>query len=218
LEDRAYYLKRQSNHLTRSFAHPCGEPTFAREFRAIERLRSLGVPTPNAAFFACRKLPANTSPKAGECAILLTNALDGWQAMNSWLAGWETFSEAVRMELLAACGKIARKLHASGLIHGCFYPTHIFLREAGEGFDAALIDLEKVRPAWRSRYDRQRDLDQFFRHASVIGKNEADALLAAYLACAPESQEVADWRQRLSKRRTRKENGGLFTAWRGPRS
>lgn len=29
LGERAYYLKRQSNHLTRSLRHPCGEPTIA---------------------------------------------------------------------------------------------------------------------------------------------------------------------------------------------
>ncbi len=42
--DSAYYLKRQSNHLTRSLRHPLGEPTFAREFRNIERYRALGIP------------------------------------------------------------------------------------------------------------------------------------------------------------------------------
>ena len=30
LDDSAFYLKRQSNHLTRTLAHPFGEPTFAR--------------------------------------------------------------------------------------------------------------------------------------------------------------------------------------------
>ena len=38
------YLKRQSNHLTRSLRHPLGEPTFAREFRNIERYRALAFP------------------------------------------------------------------------------------------------------------------------------------------------------------------------------
>src|SRR5690606_20381637 len=42
LGDRAYYLKRQSNHLTRSLWHPLGEPTFAREFRNIRRYAELG--------------------------------------------------------------------------------------------------------------------------------------------------------------------------------
>ncbi|HBC23227.1 MAG TPA: lipopolysaccharide kinase, partial [Pseudomonas sp.] len=44
LDDSAFYLKRQSNHLTRTLAHPFGEPTFAREFRNIRRYAQLGVP------------------------------------------------------------------------------------------------------------------------------------------------------------------------------
>ncbi|MDR0702799.1 MAG: lipopolysaccharide kinase InaA family protein [Azoarcus sp.] len=207
LEGRAYYLKRQRNHLTRSITRPYGEPTFVREFRAIKRLRTLGVPALDVVFFACRRLPGKTPRKVDECAILLTRALDGWRAMDRWLAQWETLSGATRAGLLAACGKTARQLHASGLTHGCFYPKHVFLREADGGFEATLIDLEKVRPAYLGRRDRQRDLDQFFRHASALGESEADALLAAYLACAPENAEVADWRKRLSKRRAKKENG-----------
>ena len=54
LGDRAYYLKRQSNHLTRSLWHPLGEPTFAREFRNIRRYAELGIPALQAAFFAER--------------------------------------------------------------------------------------------------------------------------------------------------------------------
>ncbi|MDR2093270.1 MAG: lipopolysaccharide kinase InaA family protein [Azoarcus sp.] len=207
LEGGTYYLKRQRNHLTRSLARPCGEPTFAREFRAIGRLRALGVPTLDAVFFACRRLPGKMPRRADECAILLTRALDDWRAMDCWLAQWEMLSGTTRAGVLAACGKVARQLHASGLTHGCFYPKHVFLREAGEGFEAKVIDLEKVRPAWLGRRDWRRDLDQFFRHAAVLGESEVDALLAAYLARAPESAEVAAWRRRLSKRRARKENG-----------
>jgi len=40
LGDTAYYLKRQSNYLTHSLRHPFGEPTFACEFRNIQRYRS----------------------------------------------------------------------------------------------------------------------------------------------------------------------------------
>ncbi|MDR1661515.1 MAG: lipopolysaccharide kinase InaA family protein [Azoarcus sp.] len=213
LEGGTYYLKRQSNHLTRSFARPFGEPTFAREFRNIGRLHALGIQTLDAAFFARRRLPGKTG--MAQCAVLLTRALDGWQAMDRWAT---TLSGAERSSaLLAACGKIARQLHASGLIHGCFYPKHVFLREAGEGFEALLIDLEKMRPAWLGRRDRVRDLDQFFRHAPFLGKNETGTLLAAYLARAPESAEAADWQRRLSTRQAQKENAGFFAVRRGKR-
>lgn len=44
LEGQGYYLKRQSNYLTRTLHAPFGEPSFAREFRNISRYRKLGIP------------------------------------------------------------------------------------------------------------------------------------------------------------------------------
>lgn len=208
LDGQGYYLKRQRNHLTRRLAHPCGEPTFAREFRNIRRFHAHGVPTLHAAFFARRRLPGKIAGKRDDCAILLTRALDDWRAMDQWFAEWASVAGDTRARLLAACGEIARRLHACGLIHACFYPKHVFLRAQGEGFAAKLIDLEKVRPAWLGRRDRCRDLEQFFRHAPALGGEETDTLLAAYLADAPESAEVAAWRRRLAKRRERKDGGG----------
>ena len=37
LEGSGFYLKRQSNYLTRTLHHPFGEPSFSREFRNISR-------------------------------------------------------------------------------------------------------------------------------------------------------------------------------------
>ncbi len=82
LGEAAFYLKRQSNHLTRSLLHPFGEPTFAREFRNIRRYAALGIPALQAAFFAERKLPGERR------AVLLTRALDGWQDLDAWLPNW----------------------------------------------------------------------------------------------------------------------------------
>src|SRR3546814_9661736 len=44
LDGAAFYLKRQSNHMTRSMTQPFGEPTFAREFRSISRYARIGIP------------------------------------------------------------------------------------------------------------------------------------------------------------------------------
>jgi len=41
LEGKGYYLKRQSDYLTRTLHRPFGEPTFAREFRNISRYQKL---------------------------------------------------------------------------------------------------------------------------------------------------------------------------------
>ena len=128
LGESAFYLKRQSNHLTRSLLHPFGEPTFAREFRNIQRYAALGIPALQAAFFAERRLPGERR------AVLLTRALDGWQDLDAWLPNWTTLEETQRVAILNACGELARRLHQAGQMHGCFYPKHIFLRETAEGF------------------------------------------------------------------------------------
>lgn len=61
LGETAFYLKRQSNHLTRSVLHPFGEPTFAREFRNIQRYQRLAIPALQAAF-----LPSGESRVSSE--------------------------------------------------------------------------------------------------------------------------------------------------------
>lgn len=82
LEGQGYYLKRQSNYLTRTLHRPFGEPSFAREFRNISLYRKLGIPALQAAFFGERKV------KGERRAMLLTRALDGWNDLDSLLEQW----------------------------------------------------------------------------------------------------------------------------------
>lgn len=196
LGEAAFYLKRQSNHLTRSLLRPFGEPTFAREFRNIQRYQRLAIPALQAAFFAQRRV-------AGERrAILLTRALDGWNDLDSLLAEWRARSESQRHAILQACGTLARQLHGAGQMHGCFYPKHIFLRETVAGFDAQLIDLEKTRPLLFGRRDRVKDLEPLLRRASVWNDAEVAVLLAAYL---DGSADLDAWSAQLGARRRNKE-------------
>ncbi|RJG13188.1 lipopolysaccharide kinase [Pseudomonas cavernicola] len=196
LGDAAYYLKRQSNYLGRSLKHPFGEPTFAREFRNIQRYQQLGIPALRAAFFAQRRV-------AGEqCALLLTRALDGWQDLEHWLQGWAERSEAQRMAILRACGGLVRRLHDARQVHGCFYPKHIFLRDNGGEFAAQLIDLEKTRPLLFGERDRIKDLEPLLRRASNWNEAEVCQLLLAYVGSGGDVQR---WWQRLGARRQHKE-------------
>lgn len=195
LDGAAYYLKRQSNHLTRTLRHPLGEPTFAREFRNIRRYSDLQIPALQAAFFAERKLPGERR------AVLLTRALDGWHDLEHWLQRWGQLSEAQRLAILTACGELARRLHGAGQVHGCFYPKHIFLREQGDAFAAQLIDLEKTRPLLFGERDRIKDLEPLLRRASAWSEVEVRQLLTAYLATA---EGVERWYERLGARRRRK--------------
>ncbi|WP_339730509.1 lipopolysaccharide kinase InaA family protein [uncultured Pseudomonas sp.] len=192
----AFYLKRQSNHLTRSLLHPFGEPTFAREFRNIQAYRRRGIPALQAAFFAERRFPGERR------AILLTRALDGWHDLEHWLQGWSSAPSATRQTILRACGELARQLHGAGQMHGCFYPKHIFLKADGAGFAAQLIDLEKTRPLLFGQRDRIKDLEPLLRRASVWTEAEVRELLLSYLGAAG---DLEGWWQQLGARRRHKE-------------
>ncbi|MBV2133577.1 lipopolysaccharide kinase InaA family protein [Pseudomonas sp. MAP12] len=192
LDGAAYYLKRQRNHLTRSLAHPLGEPTFARELRNIQRYRELGIPALQAAFYAERKV-------AGERrAILLTRALDGWTDLYGLGQRWDSLTAAQQQAIIVAVGELARRLHAAGQLHGCFYPKHVFLRAQGAGYAACLIDLEKTRPLRFGRRDRIKDLETLLRRADAWGEAEVRLFLRTYLGA---DAAVDDWWQRLALRR-----------------
>ncbi|MDR3323985.1 MAG: lipopolysaccharide kinase InaA family protein [Zoogloeaceae bacterium] len=195
LDGHAYYLKRQQNHLTRNLAHPFGEPTFAREFRNIQRYQQRGVPALQATFYAQRHQHGTWR------ALLLTRALTGWRDLDHAFAHAR---EEERPALLVACGHLARRLHAAGLVHGCFYPRHIFTRATATEIEACLIDLEKTRPLWFGRRDRIKDVEQFIRHAPALKDAEIRCLLVAYLDCPPDSPEINLWQHALAARRQKK--------------
>lgn len=199
LDGNGYYLKRQSNYLTRSLLRPFGEPSFAREFRNISRYQQLGIPALQAVFFGERKLEGEVR------AILLTRALDGWNDLDSLLEQWSGLSDAQQAGILYACARLARRLHDVGQVHGCFYPKHIFLRPAGDGYQAQLIDLEKTRPLLFGQRDRIKDLEPLVRRAPVWTCEEVRLLLATYLNQSANSPQVERWVQRLIARRSHKE-------------
>ncbi|CAI8703826.1 lipopolysaccharide kinase [Pseudomonas soli] len=199
LEGKGYYLKRQSDYLTRSLHRPFGEPTFAREFRNISRYQKLDIPALQAVFYGERK-------QAGQHrAILMTRALDEWTDLEHSLGHWPQTPAPQRQGILQACGQLARTLHGAGQMHGCFYPKHIFLRERREGWQAQLIDLEKTRPLLFGMRDRVKDLEPLLRRARAWSEADVRVLLAAYLEQPADSALVSTWLQRLTQRRRHKE-------------
>lgn len=199
LEGHGYYLKRQSNYLTRTLHAPFGEPTFAREFRNISRYNQLGIPALQAAFFGQRKVNGEVR------AILLTRALDGWDDLDSLLQRWSDLDASQQSAILKACGQLARLLHGVRQVHGCFYPKHIFLRADGAAYQAQLIDLEKTRPLLFGQRDRVKDLEPLLRRAPEWTDAQLRELLAAYLDQSVDSSLVDSWVTRLTARRSRKE-------------
>ncbi|MDR1275097.1 MAG: lipopolysaccharide kinase InaA family protein [Candidatus Accumulibacter sp.] len=199
IDGHGFFLKRQCNHLTRSLSAPFGEPTLAREFRNILRCRARGLPIVEASFYAERR------GRGGVRAVLMTRALDEWCDLATRLDDARV-DRARRIQLLAACGALARRLHYAGLIHCCFYPRHIFVRETTDsGYETCLIDLEKLRAlvfGWR---DRVKDLEQFQRHTPILDAREERVWLSRYLDRAPDDPEVDVWIDRLRARRRDKE-------------
>ncbi|MCJ8205326.1 lipopolysaccharide kinase InaA family protein [Pseudomonas sp. RGM2987] len=198
LEGQGYYLKRQSNYLTRTWTHPFGEPSFSREFRNISRYRQLGIPALQAVFYGQRKVDGEVR------AILLTRALDGWDDLDSLLQRWPALTAAQRNTILNACGQLARRLHGLHQVHGCFYPKHIFLQATPSGYQAQLIDLEKTRPLLFGWRDRVKDLEPLLRRASIWSDADVRQLLSTYLDQPPDSGLVDSWMGRLSVRRSQK--------------
>ncbi|SDS71365.1 lipopolysaccharide kinase InaA family protein [Pseudomonas prosekii] len=199
LEGQGFYLKRQSNYLTRTLHAPFGEPSFAREFRNISRYQRMGIPALQAVFFGERKV-------AGEVrAILLTRALDGWDDLDSLLQRWADLSAGQHSAILQACGQLARRLHGVRQVHGCFYPKHIFLRASGDGYEAQLIDLEKTRPLLFGQRDRTKDLEPLVRRSPQWTPSQLRELLASYVEQPVDSPLVDSWLSRLTARRSHKE-------------
>ncbi len=199
LEGCGFYLKRQSNYLTRTFHAPFGEPSFAREFRNISRYQKLGIPALQAVFFGERKVNGEVR------AVLLTRALDGWDDLDSLLQRWSDLSDAQRSAILKACGVLARQLHGVRQVHGCFYPKHIFLQATSDGYQAQLIDLEKTRPLLFGQRDRVKDLEPLLRRAPQWTEAQLREMLAVYVDQPQNSSLVDSWVSRLTARRSHKE-------------
>lgn len=173
-EPQSFYLKRQDHQLARSLRHPFGEPTFAREFRAIQQFAHMGIPALEAAFFAQRKHQGHQQ------AILLTRALDIYKPLTWWFERWNTLAWRDRQDLILAAAALVRSLHNAERMHNSLYPRHIFLKLDDDGAGARLIDLVETRHAWFGERDRVRDLSSLLRRSEVATPGQKLRFLLAY--------------------------------------
>ncbi|HDZ57066.1 MAG TPA: lipopolysaccharide kinase [Pseudomonas xinjiangensis] len=174
-EVQTFYLKRQQNQLARSRTHPFGEPTYAREFRAVQRFARLGIPALEAAFFAQR------TQQGDRQAILLTRALDVYKPLTFWFEHWQLIGWSGRNDLILAAAALIRALHNAGRMHNSLYPKHIFLKLDGDGAGARLIDLVETRRAWFGERDRVRDLKSLLRRSKAASRSQKLRFFLAYL-------------------------------------
>lgn len=169
----AVFLKRQENHSTFSWRHPRkGIPTFAREFRLIQRYHAADVPTLEPVYFAMR------DTAAGQRAILVTEELTGYQPLDACpLAGRQN-----RLAVLTTVAALLRRMHDSHIQHNCFYPKHVFVRvHHDDHARARVIDLEKSRRRSLVIFCSLRDLDTLNRHTQGWSRVERLRFLKAYL-------------------------------------
>ena len=135
-QEQALYLKRQQGFTRRTLKHPfVGEPTFRREFNVMQYLQPYGVGTPQTVFFA----------QQAQEAILMTEALAGYQAWDAWRSAHLDASRLRKQAVIAGIARMVRKMHQAGVQHRSLYPKHLFVNENNGVVDVAIIDFEKSR-------------------------------------------------------------------------
>ncbi len=136
-KQHGFYLKRQLNHTRRTWQHPiAGEPTFVREFEILRHLAKHNVATPKLIFFESQQ----------NKAILLTQALTGFESADKWLEKNLAIINISKQRLLSRSLAAAVKgLHQAKVVHRSLYLKHLFIKETNDEFEIALIDFEKSR-------------------------------------------------------------------------
>lgn len=166
------YAKRQIGHIYRSLLHPFGRPTVLREFDALHSFEQLGVRVPHIVYCGVER-----DAEHQWRALLVSEALDGFEEIDSWYAGGgrERHGEALHDLVLNDLARNLARMHRGHWQHGCLYSKHIFVKVVGEGeaarAEVALLDLEKCRRRISCQRAAANDLKQLRRHSSW---NDAD--------------------------------------------
>lgn len=181
-DGRLLYAKRQVGHLYRSLRHPFGRPTVLRESDALRSLDALGVRVPQVVHCS-----TSHCPKDGWRALLVTEALDGFEDLDAWYASAarDRYDERLHQQMLHQLAATLARMHRARWQHGCLYAKHVFIRVSGEGADAraevALLDLEKSRRRFSARRAALHDLQQLKRHSS-FSASDWEKLIYVYRA------------------------------------
>lgn len=170
--ERVLYVKRQCNHLCRTWRHPFGWPTASREWLYLHRLQQLGVAAPVPVFHEVRRTPEGVE------AVLVTEELVGYAALDDQ----HGLEPAQRALLASEIGRMLARLHGARLQHSSLYGKHVMVRWDGGSPHAALIDLEKMRPRLTRRLAARHDLEQLARRQQVLRGEDWTTLLTVHAA------------------------------------
>ena len=170
VDGRMYYVKRQLNHCCYTLTHPLGWPTASREWQYLKRLHALGVGAPVGVFHGTRKTDDGIE------AVLVTEELAGFVD----LAALESLEPSRKHALAQAVGELLGRLHGAKLQHSSLYNKHVMAKPSGDGFEVALIDLEKMRPRLTAGKAAARDLEQFRRRQRTFDEAQWAVLTEAH--------------------------------------
>jgi len=174
----AVFIKRQLNHVTRTWRHPLGGiTTFRREFENLQRLQVAGVPTLEVLYFAEREA------RGERRAILISRELTGYSSFEDCMTYWQQHGfpeKPVWRQLTDRLAGIARRMHHHHMQQNCFLPKHVFIGEVDGAMDIRLIDFEKAKRTLTTEAAMLRDLDTFNRRSPGLRKTDRLRFLLAY--------------------------------------
>lgn len=174
----AVFIKRQQNHVTRTWRHPFfGITTFRREFENLQWLKAAGVPTLDVLYFAEREVDRERQ------AILISRELTGYASLEDCMLRWQQhgFPERpVWHQLIHQLAGIARQMHRHHIQQNCFLPKHVFIGGLDSQIDIRLIDFEKAKRTLTVERAMLRDLDTFNRRSPGLRATDRLRFLLAY--------------------------------------
>ena len=203
----AVFIKRQQNHVTRTWQHPArGITTFRREFENLQWLQAAGVPTLDVLYFAERVVDGDRR------AILISRELTGYTSFEDSMSHWQRhgFPERpVWRALIRNLAVIARNMHRHHIQQNCFLPKHVFIAGLDGDMDIRLIDFEKAKRTPTVTQAMLRDLDTFNRRSPGLRTTDRLRFLLAYCGQDRVNADVRGiWRRLVArmhkKDRTRK--------------
>ncbi len=191
------FRKTQQNHITRTFSHPFGMPTFVREFKVLLRFKNANIPTMEPVFFAARKIDGDKR------AILCSVALDDYTPLEKMVASWKKNGwpdRTMRLRIMQAIAKVMQQMHDHKIQHNCFYPKHIFVRVDENDISIRLIDLEKAKVRPLRSLATFRDLYTLNWHSAEWTRTDRLRFLLIYLGQERLDQKAKQLIHKLQRR------------------
>ena len=146
------------------------------EYRALVRLKELGVPTMTPAACGCRgRDPAHQE------SFLITEELTDMVDLETLCSNWRNDPppSQLRHDLIRAVAESARKMHCGGVNHRDCYLCHYLTPRSGDGFGKSVYVIDLHRAQLRKRVPRRylvKDLGGLCFSAFDAGLTRRDAL------------------------------------------